>query len=98
MNGQMSIFDFTHMPFAITNKIRLLEFFGGYGSQAMALRNLGADFETYRMYEIDKYAVASYNAIHGTNFEPMDICEVKGGDVGITDKDKYTYILTYSFP
>lgn len=24
--------------------------------------------------EIDKYAVASYNAINGTNFEPQDIC------------------------
>lgn len=64
----------------------------------MALRNLGADYETHKVIEIDKYAMASYNAIHGTSFEPTDICTVKGGDLGITDKDKYTYLLTYSFP
>lgn len=64
----------------------------------MALRNLGANYETYRVIEWDKYAMASYNAIHGTNFEPTDICDVKGGDLGIIDKDKYTYLLTYSFP
>lgn len=64
----------------------------------MALRNIGADFETWRVVEFDKYAIASYNAIHGTNFPTMDICDVKGGDLGITDKDKYTYLLTYSFP
>ena len=40
----------------------------------------------------------SYNAIHGTNFETSDITTLKGEDLGIVDKDKYTYILTYSFP
>lgn len=33
----------------ITNKIRLIELFGGIGSQAMALRDIGADFEHYRL-------------------------------------------------
>ena len=84
--------------YEILNKIRLIEVFAGYGSQATALRNLGADFEHHRAYEIDKYAMASYNAIHGTDFEPTDIKNVRGGDIGITDKDKYTYLLTYSFP
>ena len=60
----------------------------------MALRNIGADFETYRMYEIDKYAVASYNAVHGTDFEPTDICDVKGIDLGIEDKEHFSYLLT----
>ena len=64
----------------------------------MALRNIGADFETYRVVEFDKYAIASYNAIHGTDFPTIDICDVRGGDLGITDKNKYTYLLTYSFP
>ncbi len=45
----------------------------------MAMRNIGADFESYRAIEIDKYAMASYNAIHGTNFEPTDIKNVSGG-------------------
>lgn len=94
----MTLFDLYKPEVKIDKPIRLLEMFAGYGSQSMALRNLGADYEIHRMYEIDKYAVASYNAIHGTNFEPTDICNVKGGDLGITNKDKYTYLLTYSFP
>ena len=28
----------------------------------------------------------------------MDIRDVRGKDLGITDRDKYTYIMTYSFP
>ena len=68
------------------------------GSQAMALRNLGVDFEHWRLCEWDKYAVTSYNAIHGTNFEPADIQKLRGGDLGITNTDKYCYIMTYSFP
>lgn len=82
----------------ITKKIRLIEAFGGIGSQAMALRDIGADFETYGLIEFDKYAIASYNAVHGTNFPVTDIRNVHGEDLKIVDKDKYTYIMTYSFP
>ena len=64
----------------------------------MALRDLGADFEHYRVVEFDKYAIASYNAIHGTNFPTMDITKISGSDLGIVDTDKYCYIMTYSFP
>lgn len=98
MNGQMTMFDFLKEDFSVKNKIRLCEIFAGYGSQAMALRNIGADFETYRVVEFDKYAIASYNAIHGTNFPTMDVCDVTADDLGIVDRDKYTYLLTYSFP
>lgn len=55
-------------------------------------------FETYRVIEFDKYPVKSYNAIHGTNIEPMDITKIKGGDLGITNTDRYAYVMTYSFP
>lgn len=79
-------------------KIRLIELFAGVGSQAMALRDIGADFEHYRVVEFDKYAVKSYNAIHGTNFETTDIRDVHGSDLGIVDVEKFTYLLTYSFP
>ena len=72
--------------------------YGGIGAQAKALERLGVDFEHYRLCEIDKYAVKSYNAIHGTNFSPSDITKIKGGDLGITETDKYCYIMTYSFP
>ena len=93
---EATLFDFPKLE--ITNKIRLIELFGGIGSQAMALRDIGADFEHYRLVEFDKYAVASYNAIHGTSFETADIRNVHGADLGITERDKFTYIMTYSFP
>ena len=97
-DGQMSLFDITEREFKIDKPIRLIELFAGVGSQAMALRDLGADFEHHRVVEFDKYAVASYNAIHGTNFPTMDVTKITGADLGIEDTDKYCYILTYSFP
>jgi len=95
---QLSIFDLTMPKVSVDKKIRLIELFAGVGSQAMALRDLGADFEHYRVVEFDKYAIASYNAIHGTSFEPMDITKITGQQLEIIDKEKYCYILTYSFP
>ena len=76
---QMSIFDYLRPKCHIDNKIRLIELFAGYGSQALALRNLGADFERHAVVENDKYAIASYNAIHNTDFPLLDICELRGG-------------------
>lgn len=55
-------------------KLKLLELFGGIGACSKALERLGIDFEIVDYVEIDKYAVKSFNAIHGTNFEPQDIC------------------------
>lgn len=55
--------------------IKLLELFGGIGACSKALERLGIEYEIADYVEIDKYAVASFNAIHGTNFEPQDICE-----------------------
>jgi DNA (cytosine-5)-methyltransferase 1 len=95
---QLNIFDLTMPIFEIDKPIRLTEVFAGVGSQAMALRDLGVDFEHYRVVEFDKFPIASYNAIHGTDFPTMDVTEIKGEDLGIVDTDKYCYILTYSFP
>ena len=82
------------LPFVNDKPVRLIELFGGIGSQAMALTRLGIDFEHYRLVEFDKYPVASYNAIHGTNFEPTDITKIHGSDLGIVETDKFTYLLT----
>ena len=81
----------------IDKPIRLIELFAGIGSQAKALQRLGANFEHYRICEFDKYAIKSYNAVHGTDFETSDITELKAKDLGIVDTDKYCYIMTYSF-
>ena len=97
-DGQLSIFDIGKEPYKITKPIRLIELFAGVGSQAMALRDIGADFEHYRVVEFDKYAIASYNAIHGTAFPVMDVTKIHGADLGIVEKEKYCYLLTYSFP
>ena len=55
------------------NKLKILELFGGIGACSKALERLGIDYEIADYVEIDKYAVKSFNAIHGTNFEPQDI-------------------------
>lgn len=91
-------FDSLKPEYKITKPIRLIELFAGIGAQAKALENLGVDFEHYRICEFDKYAVKSYNAIHGTDFTTSDITRIGGVDLGIVDTDKYTYIMTYSFP
>ena len=96
IDGQMSLFN--EPPLKIHNKVRLIELFSGIGAQAKALERLGVDFDYWRACDIDKYAVASYNAIHGTQFEVGDITKIHAEDLGIVDRDKYTYILTYSFP
>ena len=54
--------------------MKVLELFGGIGACTTALRRIGVDVEVADYVEIDKYAVASYNAINGTNFEQQDIC------------------------
>ena len=54
-------------------KIKLIELFGGIGACSKALENLGVPFDIVDYVEIDKYAVKSFNAIHGTNFEQQDI-------------------------
>lgn len=97
-DNQMSIFDFTREPISITKPIRLIELFAGYGSQAMALKRIGAKFEHYRVVEFDKYAIASYNAVHGTDFPTMDITKVHAEDLNICGTETFTYLLTYSFP
>ena len=71
--------------------MRVLELFGGYGSQALALENLGIDFKS-DLCEIDKYAIQAYNQIHGETFNYGDICSI--------DETKLPYydLITYSSP
>ena len=95
---QISIFSLMYPTYKIKKSVRLIETFAGYGSQAMSLKRLGVPFEHWKMVEIDEFAVRSYNAIHGTDFPPMDITQVHGEDLEIVDKDQFEYILTYSFP
>ena len=88
-------------------KIKLIELFAGIGAQAKALENIDEDlkrhgytFEHYNICEFDKYAVTSYNAIHGTNFKPSDITAVNSFDIGLDTKpsEDELVLMTYSFP
>lgn len=85
-------------------KVRLIELFGGIGSQAKAFEILSKNypnkvmFEHYRLVEFDKYCIISYNAIHNTEFKELDITNIKASDLGIEDSNEYVYIMTYSFP
>lgn len=72
--------------------LRVFEAFAGVGSQRMALRNLGIDHEVVAIAEIDKFAIASYNAIHGETLNLGDISQMNAAD--IPDHD----LFTYSFP
>lgn len=89
---------FAKPDFNISKKIRLIELFAGYGSQCMALERMGVDFESHYVCEFDKYAQSLYNAAHDTNFPTSDVTQIHAKDLNITETDKYTYLLTYSFP
>ena len=78
--------------------IYLIELFAGIGSQAKALKNIGLNVIHHKVIEFDKYAIASYNAIHNTNFKPTDITTIKGQDLEILNTQFYNYLMTYSFP
>lgn len=55
--------------------VRVLELFAGIGACSKALTRLGIEHEIVDAVEIDKYAIRSFNAIHGTDFEPQDITQ-----------------------
>ena len=74
------------------SKLRVFEAFSGYGSQSMALRNIGVDYEVVAISEIDKYAIQAYEAIHGKVNNLGNISKIEVKD--IPDHD----LLTYSFP
>lgn len=45
-------------------KLRLFEAFSGIGAQAKALKNIGVDFESVGVAEVDGEAIKSYAAVH----------------------------------
>ena len=48
---QIDLFSYTMPKFKIDKPIRLIELFAGIGSQAKALKNLGANFEHWKVIE-----------------------------------------------
>lgn len=149
---EVSLFEYLYPKYKINKPIRLIELFAGYGSQALALKYLGADYESYKICEWNYKSFYAYKQIHfeddKTDYskdlslsdlqefmyekgisadwnEPMskkqinrlpeweirriynniqsthnlvNISHVGGVDLEVKDKDKYCYIMTYSFP
>ena len=66
------------------------ELFSGIGAQVKALKRAGINYKVIGVSEIDDYAIASYEAIHG---------KVKNyGDISKIPKLDYADLWTYSFP
>lgn len=72
--------------------VRVFEAFAGYGSQSMALRNIGVNHEVVGISEIDKYAIKAYNATHPDTVNFGDISKIDWSAVPDFD------LFTYSFP
>lgn len=152
MSEQLDIFGCLYPRFEAKKKIRLIELFDGYGSQALALKYLGVPFKHWKICEWNYKSIQAYKDIHmpdnhadysalftkdeiirrlanmgiSSNWnEPMkyeqikrlnesklreiynniqsthnlvDVSKIHANDLQIINKDKYTYILTYSFP
>lgn len=78
--------------FTLPKRPRIFESFAGVGMQRMALDRLGIEYECVGFSEIDRFAIQSYQAIHGDTPNYGDITKIKGEDLPPID------IFTYSFP
>ena len=145
---EQTIFDMLYPKFKIDKTIKLIEMFGGYGSQFLSLKYINANVEHHKLIEWAAKSIQAYNDIHIQDYndyskdltddevidklfslgvslnynEPatrdqlkrqnyrkiynniiatdnlVNIQQVKGKDLEITDKDKYVYVCSYSFP
>jgi DNA-cytosine methyltransferase len=57
----------------MNKKIKVFTSFTGIGSQEMALRNIGLDFEVVGISEVDRYAILAYDAIHNEQIEVENV-------------------------
>lgn len=64
MNEQLNLFAQSRREYKIDKPIRLIELFGGIGSQAKALENIGVNFERWRLCEWAIPSIRAYAAIH----------------------------------
>ena len=70
----------------------MIELFAGIGSQTQALKNAGIEHECVAISEIDKYALQSYELLHGKTLNLGDISAIDPATAPDCD------LITYSFP
>lgn len=92
MFNETNIFELLNDKYVLPKKVKLFESFAGIGCQRMAFNRLGIEVEMIGISEIDRYAIQSYNAIHGDTKNWGSICDIKGQDLPQID------VFTYSFP
>lgn len=91
---QMSFFDGTQ-KFRNDKPIRLIELFAGYGSQALALKYLGVQFEHYRISEWATKSIQAYKDLHATDdrtdySQGLTLAEIKAWLTGKISTDYST--------
>lgn len=59
------------------NKLRVFEAFSGYGSQSIALKNIGLEHEVVAISEVDPDVIISYGAIRGDINQPVEMEDEK---------------------
>ena len=72
--------------------LKVFESFAGIGTQRMGLERAGLEHEVVGICEIDKFAIDSYQAIHGDVNNYGDIAKIDPKDLPDFD------LFTYSFP
>ena len=71
--------------------LKIIELFSGYGSQSLALENIGLEHEVVAISDIDKYALQAYSQLHEGNCPNL-------GDITKIMELEQCDLLTYSFP
>ena len=72
----------------MTDTLRVFEAFSGVGSQHMALRNIGLNFEVVGTSDWDINATLSYNEIHSKSKIDFDEYERETGKKSPDDPNK----------
>lgn len=77
------------------SKLRVFEAFAGYGSQRMALRNIGIPFEIVGISEIEGEVIRSYAAIHTDFLEQRKNINEK---ISLDKEDLISYLEELNVP
>ena len=75
------------------NKLKVISLFSGYGTQELALKYIGANYEDVANCDILKFANIAYDSLHKTTLGNL-------GDISKVNEDNFPQcdLLTYSFP
>ncbi len=73
MIEQINMFDIMYEKYQIKKPIRLIELFAGYGSQALALKYLGIEFQHWKICEWATKSIQAYNDLHIRDYKDYSV-------------------------